>query len=164
MLWNLEQRRLLARLNEPDFAVDLAQWLISREPVLIDVNATLGCACAGVTTRTPTPASASVAVTSLEPPRATGPVVDTNILGDIRGPGSPPPPGPAEPPPRAPRTPRSHHAGPVDATDQFPGNSLVRPRGPVAKTPSESLAPIASAVPVVPPSVATGRASRLWRT
>ena len=166
MLWSLEHRRLLARLNEPDFALDLAQWLISREPVLIDVNATLGCACAGVTTRTPTPASASVAVTSLEPPRATGPVVDPGVLGDIRGPGSPPPPAPASPPPRAPGSSREPGAGSAEVTGvagAFAGNSLVRQRGPIARTPSESLAPIPAAMPG-PPSLAAGRASRLWRT
>ena len=57
-----------------DLLAEVAQELLSGESVLIDPSPALGCSCAGAMQHT-LPLAARPAVTSLEPPRATAPVV-----------------------------------------------------------------------------------------
>ena len=74
--------RELACLTSADYAAELAQLVIAREPVLIDVAARLGCACVGATSSTPYE-RAHETVTRLEPPRAAHPVVDATLAGPL---------------------------------------------------------------------------------
>lgn len=78
VLWRRCNERALVEL-EPgvDIPVEIAQHLLTPQSVLVDAGPAIGCACAGVTSST-AGISARVAVTSLEPPRASTPVfVDT---------------------------------------------------------------------------------------
>jgi hypothetical protein len=62
----------------PELATELAQTLLSRSNVLIDVATRLGCACSGAVANVP-PEAARAAVTMLEPPRASSPIVDDRV-------------------------------------------------------------------------------------
>lgn len=87
--------RSLVSLEGDDIALELAQHLLTRQPVLVDLAPALGCACSGVTPRT-LGNSARVAVMSLEPPRATSAVVDPTLTPSLDVPVEPS----AEPPAR----------------------------------------------------------------
>ncbi len=80
--------RSLVDITSEDYAADVAQYLISQEPVLIDVGARLGCACAGVVAGSP-PTRARSSVAAVEPPRSPHPIVDRDVHVDI----APVPPG-----------------------------------------------------------------------
>jgi hypothetical protein len=83
-LWLQSDRRALVGLHSAgaEFAIELAEQLLAREPVLIDVAPLFGCVCSGVTATTPDQ-NARVAVMSLEPPRAGGPVVDSEVVPSL---------------------------------------------------------------------------------
>ena len=83
--------RELACLTSADYAAELAQLVLAREPVLIDVAARLGCACVGATSSTPFE-RAHETVTRLEPPRAAHPVVDASLAGSLDAELPAPPP------------------------------------------------------------------------
>ncbi len=74
-LWHTSDGRMLREVTQPTFSTDLAQTLVWREYVMIDVAPSLGCACAGSYSRVGGSRFGRVAVTALEPPRATQPVV-----------------------------------------------------------------------------------------
>jgi hypothetical protein len=78
ILWHACNERILVDLESRDLPVDLGELLLSNRPVLVDVAPQLGCACSGVTTTT-TGREARIAVTSLEPPRASGPVMEAVV-------------------------------------------------------------------------------------
>ncbi|HET9454772.1 MAG TPA: [Fe-Fe] hydrogenase large subunit C-terminal domain-containing protein [Gemmatimonadaceae bacterium] len=61
-------------VQDSDFVTTVGQHLLGDEPVLLDVAAALGCACAGAAGATP--AVARARVREHEPPRAPSPVVD----------------------------------------------------------------------------------------
>jgi hypothetical protein len=85
----------LVELEGEDYVIALAQRLLERETVLVDVAPRLGCACAGGSSEGPMRA----AVIAMEPPRARTSVVESSVDVDL----SPPPrtaprPQPHEPP------------------------------------------------------------------
>jgi hypothetical protein len=73
-LWRRGRGTSLTELEQEGFALELAQRLVSSEKVLVDAATAVGCACSGVTSSTGG-YSARIAVSSLEPPRASEPVV-----------------------------------------------------------------------------------------
>lgn len=75
VLWNETDARTLVEIDPDDVSTDLAQHIITREHVLLDLAPSLGCVCSGAVP-TLSSRSARVAVAALEPPRALGPVVD----------------------------------------------------------------------------------------
>src|SRR5690348_11449456 len=82
MLWladaNHGGARTLTELNGDELPVELAQHLLAGKATLIDVAPRLGCVCSGAAAGTD-PNQALARVTSFEPPRATGPVVDESV-------------------------------------------------------------------------------------
>jgi iron only hydrogenase large subunit len=75
ILWKQSGMRSVIELDTDDITAELAQHLIARENVLVDLAPRLRCACSGVTAST-SPRSARSSVTVLEPPRAFAPIVD----------------------------------------------------------------------------------------
>jgi hypothetical protein len=75
VLWSDTDTRTLVEIERDDVSTDLAQHIIARDHVLLDLAPSLGCACSGAIPSL-TPRSARVAVTALEPPRALGPVIE----------------------------------------------------------------------------------------
>lgn len=73
-LWQATEGRMLREVTQPTFATDLAQTLVWREHVMIDVATSLGCACSGSLHQVG-PRCGRVAIMALEPPRADQPVV-----------------------------------------------------------------------------------------
>ena len=73
-LWQASDGRMLREVTQPTFSTDLAQTLVWREHVMVDVAPSLGCACAGSCSRLGA-RSGRVAVMAVEPPRATQPVL-----------------------------------------------------------------------------------------
>jgi hypothetical protein len=80
-LWQRCNEMTLVEIEATDL-IELAQHLLSPHPVLVDVAATLGCHCCGVTHST-TDFSAKVAVASLEPPRSTTPIVTYAVVPEL---------------------------------------------------------------------------------
>jgi hypothetical protein len=76
---------MLVELEKDGFPVELAQQLVSSEKVFVDAASALGCSCSGVTSST-TGYSARIAVTSLEPARATAPIIVSDDSQDLRVP------------------------------------------------------------------------------
>lgn len=74
-LWQTTEGRMLREVTQPTFAADLAQTLVWREHVIVDVAPSLGCACAGGYSRLGVRCG-RVAVMAVEPPRARHPVVE----------------------------------------------------------------------------------------
>ena len=74
--------RSVVDIRELEYAAELAQYLITGAPVLLDVGPRLGCACSGAVSGVAL-SSARSAVMALEPPRAPGPVVETDTEIDI---------------------------------------------------------------------------------
>ena len=81
-LWQRCNEMTLVEVESPDLAIELAQHLVSPHPVLVDVAATLGCHCCGVTPST-ADFSVRIAVASLEPPRSTTPIVNDAVIPDL---------------------------------------------------------------------------------
>jgi hypothetical protein len=73
-LWQASDGRMLREVTQPTFSTDLAQTLVWREHVMVDVAPSLGCACAGSCSRLGA-RTGRVAVMAVEPPRATQPVL-----------------------------------------------------------------------------------------
>jgi hypothetical protein len=74
--------RTLVEIIDDDWKTELAQRLLSREPALFDVAASLGCHCAGARPGV-TPAAARPSVVALEPPRASSDVIDPHVAVDV---------------------------------------------------------------------------------
>lgn len=81
-LWRRCNEMTLVELESSELAIDLAQHLLSPHPVLVDVAATLGCHCCGVTPST-ADFSVRVAVASLEPPRSATPIVTDAVIPEL---------------------------------------------------------------------------------
>jgi len=90
-LWNDTDTRTLVEIDRDDISTDLAQHIITREHVLLDLAPSLGCVCSGAISSLPS-RSARVAVTALEPPRALRPVIEVPAGFSIDVPVGPPPP------------------------------------------------------------------------
>ena len=82
MLWQRCHEMALAEVDGPDLALEIAQMLFQAQPTLVDLAAAVGCHCCGVTAEN-TGVSVRVAVTSLEPPRSSTPVITEAILPDL---------------------------------------------------------------------------------
>lgn len=90
ILWSDTDTRTLVEIDRDDISTDLAQHIITREHVLLDLAPSLGCVCSGAVSSLP-PRSARVAVTALEPPRALRPVIEVPSNVSIDAPVGPPP-------------------------------------------------------------------------
>jgi hypothetical protein len=82
-LWRRGGQRTLIELESDGFPVELAQHLVSSEKILVDAASALGCSCSGVTSAT-TGYSSRIAVTSLEPVRATAPIIVSDESQDLK--------------------------------------------------------------------------------
>jgi hypothetical protein len=72
----------LAEVETADFVSQLAEYLLSHDPILVDVAPALGCACAGAGEMV-APYSARIAVMSLEPPRSPASPLVLNPAVDV---------------------------------------------------------------------------------
>lgn len=81
-LWQRCCERELVEVEGQDFSIEIAQQLMSSNPILVDAAVSAGCHCSGVTHST-TGFSARVAVMSLEPPRTSAPVVSDDVLSEL---------------------------------------------------------------------------------
>lgn len=129
-LWQRGGQRTLVTLSAGDIPSELAQRLLERETVLMDLAPAMGCACSGVThvaTHATTERSARIAVTSLEPPRSQSPIIEEDA------PGSAPPPDDDSGSGRPLPAPHSGAGGAADGERQLAPES-----GPTAAPPSET--------------------------
>jgi hypothetical protein len=94
VLWSEADARTLIEIERDDASTELAQHIIGHEHVLLDLAPALGCVCSGAISSVPA-RSARVAVASVEPPRALGPVVDSTVVVSLDAPVSPRTPQPA---------------------------------------------------------------------
>jgi hypothetical protein len=92
-------KRRIIEIGGFEYAADLAQHLILSAPVLIDISARSGCACAGAAVGVP-PLEARRTVVALEPPRSAQPIVEPGVPVMIDLPLTPPPPDGDGPEPR----------------------------------------------------------------
>ena len=81
-LWSRCNEMALMQVDGADFAVEIAQHLMTAKSVLVDPGPSIGCYCCGVTHGT-TSSSARIAVASLEPPRSKNPVVSPDVIADL---------------------------------------------------------------------------------
>lgn len=79
VLWRRCNERTLVEVEDQDLSIELAQQLLSPQPILVDAATVMGCSCSGVTEAATGP-SVRVAVTSLEPPRSRTPVISDAIV------------------------------------------------------------------------------------
>jgi hypothetical protein len=84
-LWQRCNERTLVEVEGEDFPIEIAQHLMSPQSVLVDSAAALRCHCSGVTQST-AGFSARIAVTSLEPPRSSTPIVVDAVDYDLEVP------------------------------------------------------------------------------
>jgi len=112
VLWNEADGRTLVEIDRDDASTDIAQHLITREHVLLDLAPGLGCACSGAVAPL-APRSARVAVTALEPPRAFAPVIDTATVVSL------------DAPVRTPAPPAATVTDPVPNAEPVPGSRTL---------------------------------------
>ena len=74
--------RSVVDVRDVEYAAELAQYLITGAPVLLDLAPRLGCACSGAVSGVAA-SSARAVVMALEPPRSPGPVVETDLQIDL---------------------------------------------------------------------------------
>lgn len=74
--------RSVVEIYEVEYASELAQYLITGAPVLVDLGPRLGCACSGAVSGV-TASQARDAVVALEPPRSPTPVVEPDVSADV---------------------------------------------------------------------------------
>jgi hypothetical protein len=72
----------VVEIYEVEYASELAQYLITGAPVLVDLGPRLGCACSGAVSGV-TAAQARDAVIAIEPPRSPTPVVEPDVSADV---------------------------------------------------------------------------------
>lgn len=89
-LWSSGGARTLVEIAGDDLAIELAQLLLADAPVLVDLAPALGCVCGGRSGEHDV-ASGRALLASLEPPRASTPVVDTNVAVVLEVPLQSPP-------------------------------------------------------------------------
>ena len=77
-LWSSGGARTLVEVSGDDLSIELAQILLSEASVFVDLAPALGCVCSGRTAEHDVAAGRSL-LASLEPPRASTPVVDTHV-------------------------------------------------------------------------------------
>ncbi len=78
-LWSEHGDRSLVELTGDDFVAEISQLVLSNENVLIDASPALGCPCSGAGGGAPA-LEGRHRVMSLEPPRATAPVVQDRAI------------------------------------------------------------------------------------
>ena len=159
VLWSDTDTRTLVEIERDDISTDLAQHIIARDHVLLDLAPSLGCSCSG-SIPSLTPRSARVAVTALEPPRALGPVIeapigialDVPVSAESRVAESP---KPADTPAVAPRTQQElDHEARERALDMILGGE---PEPPAATPPPRRHSPRAETrIPAPPPAARPG--------
>ncbi|MGQ0539598.1 MAG: [Fe-Fe] hydrogenase large subunit C-terminal domain-containing protein, partial [Gemmatimonadaceae bacterium] len=93
-LWRSGDGRMLREVTKASFAADLAQTLVWREHVLIDVAPAVGCPCSG-SHAAPGSSGGRASVMAVEPPRAAAPVVPY-VSGIARLEAKPSPPRPPQ--------------------------------------------------------------------
>ena len=81
-LWTEFGARTLVELDGEDFVTEVAQHLLTGKNVLIDAATRLGCACSGAIAGVAVK-DARAGVVTLEPPRATSPVVEERTPIDL---------------------------------------------------------------------------------
>jgi len=77
--------RTVIEIDQDDASTDLAQHILAREHVLLDLAPGFGCACSGAVGSV-SPRAARAGVTSLEPPRSLGPVIDSALTVTLDSP------------------------------------------------------------------------------
>lgn len=82
LLWDGSEARSIAEIEGEDVASEIAQLLLAGRKVLIDVAPRLGCVCSGASAGKQA-AEARAAMTAIEPPRASAPVVDERVPVDL---------------------------------------------------------------------------------
>ena len=82
VLKRVDQDRRIVEVMGPELVGDVAQQLLAKQQVLLDLAPRLGCACSGAVADTP-PEAARGRVTALEPPRAASPIVDDRVPIEI---------------------------------------------------------------------------------
>jgi len=92
LLANHAVQRRIIEIGGFEYAADLAQHLIMSEPVLIDIDRSSGCACAGAAVGVP-PLETRRTVVALEPPRSAQPIVEPGVQVMVDLPLAPPPGG-----------------------------------------------------------------------
>jgi iron only hydrogenase large subunit len=92
LLDNHAVHRRIIEIGGFEYAADLAQHLIMSEPVLIDISARSGCACAGAAVGVP-PLETRRTIVVLEPPRSAQPIVEPGVQVMVDLPLAPPPGG-----------------------------------------------------------------------
>ena len=79
-LWTELGSRTLVEIDGDDFVGEVVQHLLSGKNILIDASTRLGCACSGAVGGM---RNARSQIASLEPPRATAPVIDESAPIDL---------------------------------------------------------------------------------
>ena len=77
--------RVLVEMGSDDVTTDLAQHILAREHLLLDLAPGLGCACSGATGIVSAD-RARATVATVEPPRALSPVIDSSTLVSLEQP------------------------------------------------------------------------------
>ncbi len=137
-LWAEEGNRSLVEIGGEDFVAEISQLVLGGENVLIDPSAALGCACAGAAGAYPS-LEGRHRVMTLEPPRATAPVVQEKPAIDLD-----------LPVPLASRTPVDVVAVPPRATTPPAAPASIdmsSPNAPVAVIATAPERPVSSTMP-----------------
>ena len=87
-LWADTDGRTIVEIERGDATTELAQHIIAREHVLLDLAPSLGCACSGAVGLV-SPDRARALVTAAEPPRALSPVIDAAVVVSLDVPVAP---------------------------------------------------------------------------
>jgi hypothetical protein len=154
-LWSAGNGRSFVELDGEDYLIDLAQHLLSHQCALIDLAPRLGCACSGASAAIPA-RSARAAVAVIDPPRASGAVVDMTVALELTDPipsaGSPmdrePDDDLAGSVPVAPSAVREH---PVGTSTQTPNIASVGERPAIIRrrrSPSAGIRSIQASIPI----------------
>ncbi|HVF77590.1 MAG TPA: [Fe-Fe] hydrogenase large subunit C-terminal domain-containing protein, partial [Solirubrobacteraceae bacterium] len=131
LLRRVDPERRTVELAGPELVTELAQHLLSRAPLLIDVATRLGCACSGALAGVP-PEAARGRIGLLEPPRAASTVVDERVPVEIELPLPAAARGPID---IVPSSIARRSAGPVRAV-QVAEPTAASPASPVSSPPS----------------------------
>ena len=87
-LWAETDGRTMVEIEREDVTTELAQHIMAREHVLLDLAPSLGCACSGAVGLV-SPHKARAMVTAAEPPRALSPVIDPAAVVALDAPVTP---------------------------------------------------------------------------
>jgi len=168
VLWSEADGRSLVEIDRDDVSADLAQHIITREHVLLDLAPSVGCVCSGAIASVPA-RGARLAVTALEPPRALAPVIEPATVVVLDAPVGGPPfstPAtiPAVAPNVAPTLSASHREVGPDILDTVIGKSVaddpteaVEPTDVTRRDPADPDVGSPSAPPVEPVRIPASR-------